>query len=107
MPSVTRDIWYVVVVASCIFNLSYQLGGPIWARPIFDPATTTRLLDHMRNHTDLYKAHKRITGMVTALSEELPDIPLFLSLSHICSVAHLTTPPVALYRCVGSSVLYY
>jgi hypothetical protein len=70
----------------------------MWARPIYDAAVVERLLGHMKEHSDLYKTTKRITGMVTALSEELPDCPLFVSLPHICSTVHLTTPPLALYR---------
>ena len=35
---------------------------------------------------------KRLIGMLTALHEELPDVPLFQQLNAMCGVLHVTVP---------------
>lgn len=42
-------------------------------------------------------ARKRVAGMLTSVSEELEDVPLFLQLAHMCSVLHTSTPPLLSY----------
>ena len=35
---------------------------------------------------------KRLGGMLMAVAEELPDVPLFTQLSAMCSTLHVTCP---------------
>ncbi|KAH8046499.1 N(2),N(2)-dimethylguanosine tRNA methyltransferase [Aureococcus anophagefferens] len=55
----------------------FKIGGPIWSAPLHDP---------------------RIHGMLTAVSEELLDVPLYYTLPDLCSALHCASPKMAEVR---------
>jgi tRNA (guanine26-N2/guanine27-N2)-dimethyltransferase len=53
------------------------MGGPIWARPIHDAEWAASLLAQVDGEPQRYAQHARIKGILTAVTEELPDVPLY------------------------------
>lgn len=55
----------------------YLMGGPIWARPMHDQEWVEGLLQQMSEESERYAAFARLKGILTAVLEELPDVPLY------------------------------
>lgn len=53
------------------------MGGPIWARPLHDQEWVNGLLQQMDAESGRYAQHARLKGILTAVAEELPDVPLY------------------------------
>lgn len=72
----------------------FKIGGPIWSPPIHDTAWVESLLERSKDNPGPYPpaTTKRIHGMLTSVSEELPDVPLFYSLPDMCSTLHCNSP---------------
>lgn len=72
----------------------FKIGGPIWNPPIYDMDWVTLLLERVENYRGPFPpaTRKRIHGMLTSVSEELPDAPLFYTLPDICSTLHCNSP---------------
>ena len=71
----------------------HHVGGPIWSAPMHDQKFIAELLGELSTGRGAELASaKRLTGMLTSLLEELPDVPLFHQLSHMCGVLHVPAP---------------
>lgn len=72
----------------------FKVGGPIWSAPIHDMKWVALLLDRVQHNSGPYPptTKKRIHGMLTSVSEELPDVPLFYTLPDMCSTLHCNSP---------------
>lgn len=72
----------------------FKIGGPIWSPPMHDTEWVSLLLDRVQQNRGPYPpaTRKRIHGMLTSVSEELPDVPLFYSLPDMCSTLHCNSP---------------
>lgn len=71
-------------------NSRYHMGGPIWTAPIHDFEFVERLYELIQ--TEPYKnleTNPRIYGMLSVVREELPDVPLYYTLDHLCCVLKL------------------
>eukprot|EP00057_Strongylocentrotus_purpuratus_P003900 XP_003727616.1 PREDICTED: tRNA (guanine(26)-N(2))-dimethyltransferase isoform X1 [Strongylocentrotus purpuratus] len=71
---------------------SFHVGGPIWADPIHDVGFVKRLITHIDTYPDRFKYKDRMKGMMTVVSEELSDCPLYYITSHLCNVVHCECP---------------
>ncbi|KAL0921842.1 hypothetical protein M5K25_008955 [Dendrobium thyrsiflorum] len=78
----------------------FHVGGPIWSSPIHDQAWVESILADVRSMKERYPAYDRISSVLTAISEELSDVPLFLSLHNLCRTLKCTTPPSAAFQSV-------
>ncbi|GKV16964.1 hypothetical protein SLEP1_g27525 [Rubroshorea leprosula] len=76
----------------------FNMGGPIWSAPIHDPEWVTSILADVKSMKDHYPAYDRISAVLTTISEELPDIPLFLSLHNLCATLKCTSPSAVIFR---------
>ncbi|KAL5210442.1 hypothetical protein ABZP36_006065 [Zizania latifolia] len=76
----------------------YNMGGPIWSAPIHDQDWVVSTLTEVKSMKDRYPAYKKITSVLTTISEELHDIPLFFSLHNICSTVKCTSPSAVMFR---------
>lgn len=76
----------------------YNMGGPIWSAPIHDQDWVTSILADVKSMKDHYPAFDRISAVLTTISEELPDIPLFLSLHNLCATLKCTSPSAVVFR---------
>ncbi len=45
-----------------------------------------------------FPAYDKIHGILTAASEELPDVPLYYNLHDLCKTVHCTSPRAELLR---------
>ncbi|KAL3624088.1 hypothetical protein CASFOL_032904 [Castilleja foliolosa] len=76
----------------------YNMGGPIWSAPIHDQEWVTSILADVKSMKNRYPAFNRISAVLTTISEELPDVPLFLSLHNLCSTLKCTSPSAVIFR---------
>ncbi|CAM8970922.1 unnamed protein product [Rhodiola kirilowii] len=76
----------------------YNMGGPIWSAPIHDQEWVASILADVTSMKDRYPAYGRISAVLTTVSEELPDVPLFLSLHNLCSTLKCTSPSALYFR---------
>ncbi|KAL0424518.1 UNVERIFIED_CONTAM: putative tRNA (guanine(26)-N(2))-dimethyltransferase 1 [Sesamum radiatum] len=74
------------------------MGGPIWSAPIHDMEWVNSILEDVKSMKDRYPAFGRIFAVLTTISEELPDIPLFLSLHNLCATLKCTSPSAVIFR---------
>ena len=71
----------------------HHVGGPLWTAPMHDQSFIAELLQSLQSGAGAELASaKRLTGMLTSLLEELPDVPLFHQLAHMCSTLHVPVP---------------
>uniref|UniRef100_M4CWS5 tRNA (guanine(26)-N(2))-dimethyltransferase n=1 Tax=Brassica campestris TaxID=3711 RepID=M4CWS5_BRACM len=76
----------------------YSMGGPIWSAPMHDQEWVTSILNGVKSMKDRYPAYDKICSMLTTISEELPDVPLFLSLHNLAATLKCTSPSAAMFR---------
>ncbi|XP_062150958.1 tRNA (guanine(26)-N(2))-dimethyltransferase 2-like [Alnus glutinosa] len=76
----------------------FNMGGPIWSAPIHDQEWVTSILADVKSMKDKYPAYDRISAVLTTISEELPDVPLFLSLHNLCATLKCTSPSAVIFR---------
>lgn len=76
----------------------FNMGGPIWSAPIHDQAWVSSILAGVKATMERYPAYDRISAVLTTISEELPDVPLFLSLHNLCATLKCTSPSAVIFR---------
>ena len=75
---------------------AFKIGGPIWAAPLHDRDWVLAALDRIDNACDAHlSTQERLHGMLTAVSEELLDVPLYYTLPDICAALHCSSPKMA------------
>ncbi|XP_042497966.1 probable tRNA (guanine(26)-N(2))-dimethyltransferase 2 [Macadamia integrifolia] len=76
----------------------YNMGGPIWSAPIHDQEWVASILANVKSMKERYPAYDRISAVLTTISEELPDVPLFVSLHSLCATLKCTSPSAVIFR---------
>ncbi|PIA29292.1 hypothetical protein AQUCO_06100065v1 [Aquilegia coerulea] len=76
----------------------FNVGGPIWSAPIHDQEWVSSILSNVKSMKERYPAYDRISAVLTTVSEELPDVPLFLSLHNLCATLKCTSPSAVIFR---------
>uniref|UniRef100_A0A3B4ZMI7 tRNA (guanine(26)-N(2))-dimethyltransferase n=1 Tax=Stegastes partitus TaxID=144197 RepID=A0A3B4ZMI7_9TELE len=76
----------------------HQLGGPIWAEPIHDLAFVQKVLSGVSGNPSRFGTSKRIEGMLSMVTEELEDVPLYYTVDSLSSTIHCNTPPLLQFR---------
>ncbi|KAJ9173151.1 hypothetical protein P3X46_016315 [Hevea brasiliensis] len=76
----------------------FNMGGPIWSAPIHDQEWVISILGGVKCMKDRYPAYDHISAVLTTISEELPDVPLFLSLHNLCATLKCTSPQAVIFR---------
>ncbi|KAK9683109.1 hypothetical protein RND81_10G117300 [Saponaria officinalis] len=76
----------------------FIMGGPIWSAPIHDQEWATSTLTDFKAMKDRYPAYDHVVGLLTNISEELPDVPLFLCLHNLCGTLKCTSPSAVMFR---------
>eukprot|EP01050_Picozoa_sp_SAG11_P009834 SAG11_NODE_954_length_6397_cov_11.146237_2_plen_131_part_00 len=72
---------------------------PIWNGAIHDVSFAKQALSHMdADGPRLYKSTKKLTGLITAISEELQDVPLFLALHGLSKTLRCTSMEMQVMR---------
>ncbi|XP_038597968.1 tRNA (guanine(26)-N(2))-dimethyltransferase isoform X1 [Tachyglossus aculeatus] len=81
----------------------HQLGGPLWAEPIHDADFVGRVLSAVSQNPGRFHTAARIQGVLSMVSEELSDAPLYYTLTQLSSTLHCSTPSLLQFR---SAVLH-
>ncbi|NP_001121226.1 tRNA methyltransferase 1 L homeolog [Xenopus laevis] len=88
------------VTLNCEFcQQRQQLGGPIWAESLHDKDFVERILSALdRNNSKRFKTAERIQGVLSMVTEELSDVPLYYTLDNLSSVIRCNTPSLLQFR---------
>uniref|UniRef100_A0A672YYC2 tRNA (guanine(26)-N(2))-dimethyltransferase n=1 Tax=Sphaeramia orbicularis TaxID=375764 RepID=A0A672YYC2_9TELE len=76
----------------------HQMGGPIWAEPIHDSAFVQKVLSAVSGNPTRFGTSKRIEGVLSMVTEELEDVPLYYTVDQLSSTVHCNTPPLLQFR---------
>ncbi|KAK9683112.1 hypothetical protein RND81_10G117400 [Saponaria officinalis] len=76
----------------------FNVGGPIWSAPIHDQEWVTSTLTDVIAMKNRYPAYDRVLALLTTISEELLDVPLFLCLHNLCGTLKCTSPSAVMFR---------
>jgi tRNA (guanine26-N2/guanine27-N2)-dimethyltransferase len=94
-----------------------RIGGPFWSAPIHNQEVVDELLKRVENYIAAPKTEgeeesypiptaKRLGGILTSLSEELKDVPLYYSLPDLASTVQITVPTIAEFQAALASAGY-
>ncbi|KAJ6845640.1 putative tRNA (guanine(26)-N(2))-dimethyltransferase 2 isoform X1 [Iris pallida] len=76
----------------------FNMGGPIWTAPMHDQDWVLSILANVKAMKERYPAYERISAVLTTISEELHDVPLFVSLHNLCATLKCTSPSAVMFR---------
>lgn len=76
----------------------HQMGGPIWAEPIHDFSFVQKVLSAVSGNPSRFGTSKRIEGMLSMVTEELEDVPLYYTVDSLSSTIHCNIPPLLQFR---------
>ncbi|KAH9326009.1 hypothetical protein KI387_006187, partial [Taxus chinensis] len=76
----------------------FNMGGPIWSAPIHDSEWVSSTLTNIISLKSCYPAYDRIFAILTSVSEELLDVPLYVSLHNLCGTLKCTSPKAVMFR---------
>ncbi|XP_074423090.1 tRNA (guanine(26)-N(2))-dimethyltransferase isoform X1 [Larus michahellis] len=76
----------------------HQLGGPMWAEPLHDPAFVEGVLAALERSPGRFQTEERMRGMLSVITEELGDVPLYYTLDSLSSTIHCNTPSLLQVR---------
>ncbi|KAG5865910.1 hypothetical protein JTB14_011379 [Gonioctena quinquepunctata] len=73
----------------------HHMGGPIWSAPLHSPDFVQEIL---QSASEKLGTFKRIHGVVSMISEELVDVPLYYTLERLSGTIHVEMPPMMVVR---------
>ncbi|NWJ09815.1 TRM1 dimethyltransferase, partial [Crypturellus undulatus] len=76
----------------------HQLGGPVWAEPLHDVAFVRRVLAALERSPGRFGTEQRMRGVLSVVTEELSDVPLYYTLDGLSSTLHCNTPSLLQLR---------
>ncbi|XP_014269291.2 tRNA (guanine(26)-N(2))-dimethyltransferase [Maylandia zebra] len=76
----------------------HQLGGPIWAESIHDLEFVQKVLSAVLGNPCRFGTSKRIEGVLSMVTEELEDVPLYYTVDNLSSTMHCNTPSLLQFR---------
>ena len=90
---------------------SYKIGGPLWIGPLHDLDVVNCAIERLEaaqlnkgvgpdGALPVFPLHTATTlhGLLISASEELPDVPLYHTLTNICRAVNSTTIPMQPFR---------
>jgi len=79
-------------------NKPYQIGGPVWSDPIHDVDFVKAVVDDINKAKDKYGTFTRMNGLLSVISEELPDCPLYYTTGSLCATMRCNQPSFTTLR---------
>ncbi|XP_028977844.1 tRNA (guanine(26)-N(2))-dimethyltransferase isoform X2 [Esox lucius] len=76
----------------------HQLGGPVWGESLHDVAFVQKVLSAVSANPSRFGTARRIEGMLSMVTEELQDVPLYYTVDNLSSTLHCSTPPLLQFR---------
>ncbi|KAL3144470.1 hypothetical protein ABBQ32_004211 [Trebouxia sp. C0010 RCD-2024] len=77
---------------------NFLMGGPFWADPIHNMDWVHGILKSVQDNRQQYPACNKVISHLTAVSEELVDVPLYFSLHDVCKTVKCTPPKADVLR---------
>lgn len=90
---------------------SYKIGGPLWVGPLHDLDVVNNAIAKLEaahgnkgvgpsDDLPIFPLHTATTlhGLLVSVSEELPDVPLYHTLTNLCSAVNSCTIPMQSFR---------
>ncbi|EFJ10436.1 hypothetical protein SELMODRAFT_153186 [Selaginella moellendorffii] len=77
---------------------NFNMGGPMWAAPIHDTEWVSAILSQVCEAKKRYPAFDKIHSILTSVSEELIDVPLYLSIHELSATLKCTPPSAIVFR---------
>lgn len=77
---------------------NFLMGGPFWADPIHNMDWVNGILESVKANKEQYPACNKVISHLTAVSEELVDVPLYFSLHDVCKTVKCTPPKADVLR---------
>eukprot|EP00210_Caulerpa_lentillifera_P003270 g3121.t1 len=68
------------------------IGGPIWINPMHDASWVRSILTSIKAHQSEYSMQSKLIGVLTTISEELLDAPLYVNLHLMCQTVNAVVP---------------
>ena len=93
LPASTREGGRSEICGSPI-----AVGGPMWSGPIHDMGFVKDLLAELKSNDSQYPAAKKVRSILTAVSEELTDAPLYWNLHSMSGALKCTPPAYDVYK---------
>ena len=84
----------------------FKIGGPIWLGRLHEFDVVNNAIEFLENMeknnvnidatcpSPIFQTKKRLHGLLTSVSEELPDSPLYYTLPSLCHTMHCSAPPL-------------
>ncbi|XP_077460951.1 tRNA (guanine(26)-N(2))-dimethyltransferase [Stigmatopora argus] len=76
----------------------HQLAGPIWGESIHDQSFVQKVLSAISGNPTRFGTSKRIEGVLSMVTEELEDTPLYYTVDNLSSTIHCNTPSLLQFR---------
>ncbi|PRW58454.1 tRNA (guanine(26)-N(2))-dimethyltransferase 2 [Chlorella sorokiniana] len=76
----------------------FQLGGPFWAEPLHDPQWVAGLLAQVKRDKAILPGYNKVHSILTNVSEELNDVPLYFNLHDMCKTLRTSAPRSEVFR---------
>jgi tRNA (guanine26-N2/guanine27-N2)-dimethyltransferase len=82
---------------------AFKIGGPFWIAPIHDLEFVDEAVKRVEDYKKYNQPHdplptsKRLHGMLTTVSEELHDVPLYYTLPDLAHAVRCSVPPRATF----------
>ncbi|XP_065511025.1 tRNA (guanine(26)-N(2))-dimethyltransferase [Caloenas nicobarica] len=87
------------VAPTCEFcQHRHQVGGPIWAAPLHDVPFVERVLAALERNPGRFASEGRMRGVLSVVTEELSDVPLYYTLDGLSSTIRSNTPSLLQLR---------
>jgi tRNA (guanine26-N2/guanine27-N2)-dimethyltransferase len=71
---------------------NFIIGGPFWSEAIHDQQVVQGILNMVVEEKRLFPAFPKIQGLLTNITEELPDVPLYFHLHDIAKTLKCSSP---------------
>lgn len=79
-------------------NHRHKMGGPYWGDRLHDFDFARRVLNSVKNFRNRYGAAERIIGMLSMITEELPDTPFYYVTDELSSVLRCSAPSASIIK---------
>ncbi len=87
------------VPQNCPFcNSHFKMAGPMWLGPLHHQESVAKISALVEARGEQLASQKKLSGLLSVVSGELPDVPLFYNLSDLCNVLRSTLPSMAVFR---------
>ncbi|XP_071813095.1 tRNA (guanine(26)-N(2))-dimethyltransferase-like isoform X3 [Apostichopus japonicus] len=70
----------------------YHISGPMWAEPLHNRSFVNKLLEHVKDHNSQFNTAARLEGLLTVISEEVPNGTFYYPISKFCNFIRAICP---------------